>query len=235
MDVPVYCLNAEGRLEIQIMRNPRLTQKRQMVYKLTLDDGSTIRATSNHSFLLKKGEYTALKDIRPGDSLMVLTKFQAPVVNEAGKKQTDYWWLNEGAVRSNKSEHRIIAEFYQKRKIGKCEVVHHIDYNGLNNCPQNLEIMDAEAHDTLHKADKMGQKNPIFKIKSDPDKFKQYSQRMSAATSGLKNGNAFPATNEMVFEKAFELSEKLGRRFSKKEWQGFAKANSLPMTFSKFR
>jgi ribonucleotide reductase alpha subunit len=234
-DVPVYCLNDNGKLEIQMMRNPRLTQKQQQIYKLTLDDGSTIRATQNHRFLLKSGDYKELKDIRSGDSLMVLTKFQGPVVNEEGKKQTDYWWLNEGSVRANKAEHRFIAEFYQKKKIERGEVVHHIDYDGLNNRPRNLEIMTVEAHDTLHKSDKMGFKNPIFKIKADPVKFQLYSQRMSLATSGLKNGNAFPLANETIFEKAIELTQLLGCRFSKKEWQDFAKANSLPMTFSKYR
>ncbi len=234
-DVPVYCLNAQGRLEIRLMRNPRLTGTRQKVYKLTLDDGSTIRATANHKFRLKNGEYRELKDLNPGDSLMIMTRFQAPVVNEEGKKQTDYWWLNEGAVRANKAEHRLIAAYDQKRQVMQGEVVHHIDYNGLNNHPSNLEIMSVEAHNALHQADKMGLQNPIFKIKSDPERFRQYSLRMSAATSGLKNGRAYPLSNEVILEKALALSVKLGRRFSKKEWQAFARENGLPMTFSKFR
>jgi len=110
LDVPVYCLNEQGRLGIQMMRNPRLTGEKQKVYKLTLDDGSTIRATGNHKFRLKNGEYREMEALQPGDSLMILTKFQGPVVNEEGKTQSNYWWLNEGTVRANKSEHRLIAE-----------------------------------------------------------------------------------------------------------------------------
>lgn len=234
-DVPVYCLNEKGRLEIQIMRNPRLTGKQQKVYKLTLDDGSTIRATENHKFRTKNGEYKALRDLQTGESLMILTKFQGPVVNEEGRKQTDYWWFNEGMIRSNKAEHRLVAEFYHKRKINRGEVVHHVDFNGLNNHPENLAIMPVEAHNSLHQADKLGLQNPIFKIKADPDRFQQYSVKMSAATSGLRNGRAYQLSNNSILKKALALSEKLGRRFSKKEWQVFAKENGLPLSFSKFR
>lgn len=82
-DVPVYCLNEKGRLDIQIMRNPRVTGYKKKVFKVTLDDGSVIRATANHKFRLKRGEYREVRDLKPGDSLMILTKFQGPVVREA--------------------------------------------------------------------------------------------------------------------------------------------------------
>ncbi|MEZ4939225.1 MAG: hypothetical protein R3D58_00060 [Saprospiraceae bacterium] len=234
-DVPVYCLDENGRLEIQWMRNPRMTGKQQKIYKLTLDDGSTIRATVNHKFRLKNGEYCTLQDLKPGDSLMVLTKFQGPVVHEQGRTQTDYWWFNEGAMRANKAEHRLIASFFQQSKINRGEVAHHIDFNSLNNCPENLQIMSAVAHNALHQADMLGANNPMFKIKADPEKLQRYSARMSAATSGLKNGKAYPCSNEKIFAKAVQLSKQLGRRFSKKEWQEFARKNHLPMTFSKYR
>ncbi|MCB0571361.1 MAG: HNH endonuclease [Phaeodactylibacter sp.] len=202
LDVPVYCLNDEGRLEIQLMRNPRVTGLQREVYIITLDDGSTIRATSNHKFRLKNGAFREVKDLNPGDSLMILTKFQGPVVNVEGRKQTDYWWLNNGAFRSNKPEHRLIAEFYQKRRIKKGEVVHHKDYDSFNNHPDNLEAMTVEAHNALHQADMFGAQNPIFKIKADPAKLRRYSLRMSEAKPGLKNGKAYPLTNKDLFEKA---------------------------------
>ena len=211
LDIPVYCLNDKGKLEIQMMRNPRLTGRQKKVYKITLDDGSTIRATSNHKFRLKNGHYREVRDLEPGDSLMILTKFQGPVVNEEGRKQTDYWWLNNGAFRSNKSEHRLIAEYYQKRELEKGEVVHHIDYDSLNNHPDNLEVMSVEAHNALHQADMLGTQNPIFKIKADPVRFRQYSRRMSEATSGLKNGKAYQLTNKELFDKALELTSQLIR------------------------
>lgn len=234
-DVPVYCLNPQGKLEIRMMRNPRLTGEREKVYKLILDDGSVIRATANHKFRLKSAEYRELKDLKAGDSLAILTKFQSPVVSEEGKTQAHYWWLNEGLLRGNKSEHRMIAAYYHNRTIGKGEVVHHADFDSLNNHPKNLEIMSVEAHNELHRADKQGINNPIYKIKSDPEKFRQYGLRMSEATSGLKNGKAYQVSNDHILQMALKLSADLGRRFSRKEWQDFAKANRLPMSCSKFR
>jgi ribonucleotide reductase alpha subunit len=235
VDVPVYCLDERGHLDIQMMRNPRLSGRRQKIYKVTLDDGSVIRTTGNHKFRLQDGSYREVEKLNPGDSLMILTKFQGPVVNEEGRSQTDYWWFNEGVAAANKSEHRLIAAFHQQRAIRPGEVVHHIDYDSLNNAPDNLQIMAVEAHNELHRADMLGRKNPIFKLKADPEKLAAYSRKMSKATSGLKNGNAFDLTNEQLYEKALALTRRLGRRFSKKEWQDFARANGLPMTFSRFR
>jgi len=132
VDVPVYCLDERGRLDIQMMRNPRLSGRRQKIYKVTLDDGSVIRTTGNHKFRLQDGSYREVEKLNPGDSLMILTKFQGPVVNEEGRSQTDYWWFNEGVAAANKSEHRLIAAFHQQRAIRPGEVVHHIDHDGLN-------------------------------------------------------------------------------------------------------
>jgi len=40
------------------------------IYKITLDDGSFIRATGDHPFMLRNGEYKEVKNLRSGDSLM---------------------------------------------------------------------------------------------------------------------------------------------------------------------
>ncbi|MEN0051937.1 MAG: HNH endonuclease, partial [Bacteroidota bacterium] len=202
---------------------------------MTLEDGLTIRATENHKFRLKNGTYKELKDLQAGESLMILSKFQAPIVREKGKTKNDYWWLNAGQFQGNKSEHRLIAEFFYNRVIRKGEVVHHVDRDSLNNAPSNLEIMSADAHNELHSKDMLGQNNPIFKIKADPAKFEAYSAKMSESTSGLKNGNALQVSNEEILAKAIELTDYLGRRFSKKEWIAFAEKNNLPKSFSTFR
>ncbi|MEM8526268.1 MAG: ribonucleotide reductase N-terminal alpha domain-containing protein [Bacteroidota bacterium] len=234
-DVPVYCLDKAGNVVIKTMRNPRLTGRKKKVFKLTLEDGLTIRATENHKFRLKNGQYKQLKDLKEGDSLMILSKFQAPIVKEKGKTKNDYWWMNAGKFQGNKSEHRLIAEFFHNKVIRRGEVVHHKDRNSLNNFPDNLEIMSAEAHNELHSAEMKGAKNPIFKIKADAEKFAAYSAKMSEATTGFKNGNAFQVYNEEILAKAIELTDTLGRRFSKKEWIAFADQNNLPKSFSTFR
>jgi intein/homing endonuclease len=37
------------------MRNPRITGYNQDVYKVNLDDGSSIKCTGNHKFILSDG------------------------------------------------------------------------------------------------------------------------------------------------------------------------------------
>ncbi len=234
-DVPVYCLDKQGKVVVKTMRNPRVTGRKKKIFKLTLEDGLTIRATENHKFRLKNGEYKQLKDLKTGDSLMILSKYQAPIVQEANKTKNDYWWLNAGQFQGNKSEHRLIAEFFYNTVLKKGEVVHHRDRNSLNNAPDNLEIMTAEAHNELHSKEMRGENNPIFKIKADAARFEAYSAKMSEATSGLKNGNALPISNEEILAKAIELTATLGRRFSKQEWIEFAAKNNLPKSFSNFR
>ena len=234
LDVPVYCLDKAGKLSIQTMRNPRITGYNKKVYKVTLEDGLSIRVTDNHKFRLKDGTYKKASDLKEGDSLMILSKYQAPIVKEKGKTKNDYWWLHYGKYGNSKSEHRLIAE-YAQRKIQSTEVVHHIDRNNLNNHPDNLEIMSIQAHNELHTSEMRGANNPIFRIKANPKKWAAYSAKMSTATSGLKNGKAYPITNKALLQKAVELTQQLGRRFSKQEWQKFAAENELPMAFSNFR
>lgn len=47
-------------------------------------------------------------------------------------------------------EHRVIMEKVMGRALATDEVVHHIDGNGLNNDPSNLEIMKQADHRRMH-------------------------------------------------------------------------------------
>lgn len=69
----VYCYDGD-KITISKMKNIRKTGTNQKVYKLTLDNGEVIKATSNHQFMLRNGSYRELKDLKIGDSLMPLAK-----------------------------------------------------------------------------------------------------------------------------------------------------------------
>lgn len=222
IDVPVYSVNKDtGIVEIKIGRNPRITGYNQKLVRVHLDDGSHLDTTPNHNFLLLDGSKVEAKDLKPGNSLPRFTKELVPVKKE-GK---NYYRINcnTRAPYLNKTfEHRLIAKFNQPEnwnnlynnlksngfaKTGGI-VVHHINYNQLNNSPDNLQIMSFKDHAKLH---------------GDKD------------NNGEMNGRYSGFTHEQIKEHAMVLTKKLGRRFSYKEWGIYASEYKLPQAFSLFR
>lgn len=237
-DVPVFCFNGNDKVVIKYMRNPRVTGYREPIYKITLDDGSEFKTTKNHKFKLKGGEYREVKDLNPGDSLKIITKFKASIKDIFGEKarSQDYWWLNNG-FKSNRAEHVYIAEFYSGKKIipGGGEVVHHKDYDASNNSPDNLEVYKKKEHDKIHADNMRGDNNPMRRAATEwsEEKWATYKSNMSAAMSGPKNGRAYKATSEDIWDHAVKLTLEMGRKFSTKDWNRYAKGHGLPCHFNK--
>ena len=101
-DVPVFCLDFNGKTSVRTMRNPRLTGASEAVYKVTLDDNSVIRATANHKFLLKNGEYKRVDDLRGGDSLSILTRYTGSleeVLNKKGDRNGNYSGISNAELK----------------------------------------------------------------------------------------------------------------------------------------
>lgn len=71
-DVPVYCLDEQGKIAIKKMRNPRITGYDEQMYKVTISNGHSIRVTGNHKFRISAGEYRKAKDLKMGDSLLLM-------------------------------------------------------------------------------------------------------------------------------------------------------------------
>ena len=240
-DVPVYCRDPKtNSVKVRIMRNPRITGYNQQMYKITLDDSSFLRVTGNHKFILKDGSEVEAKDLKKGKSLSIMTKFLASLKDifpKANSNSQDYMWINDSYHVTNKSEHRLIVEHNNNISVPKGCVVHHKDYNSLNNDPSNLQIMTKKDHDILHSKDMVGDKNPMRRAKHEwsEEKWKEYRDNMSDSTSAEKNGRYSGVTNEELKAHALLLTKKLGYRFSKRDWQKYALENKLPSQFSKWR
>jgi ribonucleoside-diphosphate reductase alpha chain len=168
-DVPVYCYDDRGSVAVRVLRRPRVTGRNSAVYKITLDDGSTLRATANHKFRLRDGSYREVNALQAGDSLALLTKFEAPVVdvlhNAGGHSKQNSWWLTPGGGRV-RAEHRLIAEHFSNARIPGGHVVHHRDRNAQNNYPDNLEVMSKADHDRHHAQEMSGDRNPMRRAHS---------------------------------------------------------------------
>ncbi|MEP7038618.1 MAG: HNH endonuclease, partial [Acidobacteriota bacterium] len=239
-DVPVYALNERGQIVVRTMRNPRITGF-EPVYKVTLDDGSIVRATANHKLLIRGGGYKRVDELQKGDSLHIMTRFYSslhemfPIDNAPTQ---DYIWVNNGGQKTSIGEHRLIAQFHENlERIPARHVVHHKDFNGRNNRPENLQIMSVEDHNRLHGDLMKGENNPMVRAQTEwsDEKWTKYRQDMSVATSGEKNGRFSGFSNEDLKTCALELTKQIGRRFSAKEWAKYAGKRGLPTQFSKWR
>jgi len=96
-DVPVFCQDDEARKQgklkvvVKMARNFRKTRENVDVYKVILDDGSSITSTADHQFMLRDGTYRALRELKAGDSLMPFnTKIHKVVSIEYAEKADVY-------------------------------------------------------------------------------------------------------------------------------------------------
>lgn len=221
-DVPVYSVDkVSGKVSIKMARHPRITGYDKKLVRVLLDDGSYFDVTPDHKCLLLDGTTVLAKDLNYGNSLPRFTKNLEPVKTGGNDYYRIYGNVRD-ASKDKTFEHRLIAKFYnqeewdfiynQAKKNGFAQtggpVVHHKDYNPLNNTPDNLQIMTFRDHAELHgNIDQAGENNSRY--------------------CGF--------TSQEIREKALNFTQKLGHRFSIKEWVDFAKKNNLPVGFSEFR
>jgi len=238
-DVPVFCYDDRGTVAVRTMRHPRVTGKKKAVLRITLDDGSVVRATDNHKFRLRDGTYKEVRDFQAGDSLKILTRFKASIKDifpNANSRSQDYWWINNGKA-TNRLEHRYIAEYFYATKIPAGAVVHHVDFDAQNNRPDNLRIMTKGEHDALHGRTMIGDANPMRRAKTEwsAERLAAYAHKHRIAKSGSGNPRFGGVSNEELRTAALELTLAHGHRFSSDEWADFAEAMNLPTQFSGWR
>lgn len=233
VDVPVYAVGPRGNLVIRTMRHPRVTGRNVPVYEVEIEGGHTFRATGNHKLLTSEGEYREVQDLQTGDSLHIGYRTLGTIKDffpGANANSQEYVWVRNQNRKSYEPEHRKIYE-YHYGEIPAGHVIHHVDYNGQNNTPKNLDCLSKEAHDELHRADKLGEKNPYHRMDD------AWRERFHASTrpAGEGNGNHSGWSNEEVRTAGQELARSLGRRFSRREWRAHAESLGAPVAFSPYR
>jgi ribonucleotide reductase alpha subunit len=223
LDVPVYSTDEFGNVSIKMGRNPRVTGYNQKLLRIHTDKDFYVDVTPNHKMMTRDGQIVEAKDLQIGQSLMPFTKRQEKFSSDG----QPYWRVYTNALTEKEGkimEHRLISKFndsngWESAKIrteecGGCAntggiVVHHKDFNGLNNSPDNLAVMTWREHQLLHAqlADVSGEKNPRYSGFADDD----------------------------IRNRAIELTKELGRRFSHKEWVNDTNVSNMPRSFSAHR
>ena len=176
VDVPVYSVDPDGKVGIKWGRNPRKTGVSAKLVEILLEDGTSLRVTPNHKMLLLDGVGCEAQDLQPGDSLPRFTKRQETVSATSNKKYLRVYGNTLDARKDKVFEHRLIADFYFPEKMESLRregvtngwmrggvVVHHKNFDPLDNRPENLEVMSFRDHNSYHaKLSYAGADNPMW-------------------------------------------------------------------------
>ncbi|MBU1177032.1 MAG: DNA topoisomerase (ATP-hydrolyzing) subunit B [Patescibacteria group bacterium] len=151
-----YTIKKNGSVGIEQIRNIRRTKKNNQVVKVILDNGEEIVCTPDHKFMLKNGKYKEVKDLTINDSLMPLYRKLSKKEKRITIEGYEMIW-NPNPINLKHEwvfTHLLSDEYNLKNKIyleKDNSHKHHIDFNKLNNNPNNIKRMSKEDHMAYHR------------------------------------------------------------------------------------
>jgi hypothetical protein len=129
-----------------------LTRKNSELYRVTLDDGTYLDTTPDHEYMLRDGSFKRADELTKGQSLM-------PFYSRKSEKKKDRIVGYEKVFNPNTGKykfthtmvaHGCIRDLEQEKLIGEQFDTHHVDFNKLNNHPNNLVRLTHSEHFKLH-------------------------------------------------------------------------------------
>ena len=170
--------------------HPRKKKGNRQGYKVTFDDGKFVIGSLKHPFMMRDGSYKMVYELRVGDSVMPFYQHEYGYKKNGIKPYRRVYNFSKGY----QSIHKLVVEQFQ-RKLNGDEVIHHKDFNGFNNSPDNLQIMDRKAHIEFHTNHSKNviwgdenYENQLNKLKSHPN----YINREFHHWDGERNGENNP-------------------------------------------
>ncbi len=147
-----YTFNHKSKeIEIAEIKNPRLTKKNSELVKVILDNGEEIRCTPDHKFMLRNGKYLEAKKLKPGYSLM--PAYFRHSTKEDDQQTIGYSMIFQPIKATWDWAHRLADKYNILRGVysnSAGRIRHHLDFNKLNNNPNNIIRMDWKQHWLLH-------------------------------------------------------------------------------------
>jgi hypothetical protein len=199
--------------------HPRKKKGVRQGYKITFDNGQSIIGSLKHPFLMRDGSKKRLFELRVGDSVMPFYEKEYGYNKHGFKRYRRLYNFSRGWQQ----EHKIVAEqFY--RPLEKNEVIHHKNFNGSDNTPENLEIMDWKEHKRFHSDHnknvlwgEKNYKNQLHKLKSHPN----YVNRAVHHWNGERVGSSNPFYGKQhTIESNEKRSKSLKEAFINKDQTG---------------
>ena len=98
-DVNVYCLDGDGNIKVSKMFHPRVSGYNVELVKITLTDGTVLKATVNHMFLTDEG-YVMAGDLFDGYKIVTIKNnvILPSDIDEEDKQFTEYTGTKKGTV-----------------------------------------------------------------------------------------------------------------------------------------
>jgi len=148
-----FTIDGKNNIKVAQIKNPRLTKKNAEIMKITLDNGEEIRCTLNHRFMLRDGTYKEAQDLESGDSLMPIYLRLSNEEDESNPKLKDYQMAYNPRKNIWEFCHNLADEWNIDNKIyqkNTGRIRHHVDFNKLNNNPDNIRRMYWKEHWKTH-------------------------------------------------------------------------------------
>ena len=146
-----FTVNNLGLISIAEIKSPRLTREKAEIMKVFLDNGEEIRCTPNHRFMLRSGIYKEARDLKPRESLMPIYQKLSEKTDELNREGYMLIYQNKKnewvPIHHLADNYNLSAKKYLK---SNGRVRHHIDFNKLNNNPDNIIRMQWEEHWRTH-------------------------------------------------------------------------------------
>ena len=165
-----YTIKENGDMGVERIKNVRKTKMSVEVVKVIVDNEEEIICTPDHLFMLRNGSYKKAIELKKEDSLMPLYKKYSEIKGRITIKGYEMV-LNPESSRWIFT-HILADEYNLKNKVydkNENEHRHHVNFNKLNNSPDNLIRIGKEDHLELHRkhAKKtLGRPDVIAKIKA---------------------------------------------------------------------
>jgi hypothetical protein len=126
---------------------------KDVVYRVTFTDGTSVRANADHEFLCRDGVKRKVKDLKVGSPLMPF--FTANRQMKGQRLHAGYERVYLPGPMKYAYTHRVVGRFLNGGVDpvtwdGDRAVLHHVDFNCKNNSPGNFRWMGWAAHRALH-------------------------------------------------------------------------------------
>jgi thymidylate synthase len=132
------------------IESAHITKKTSDLVEVMLDNGEKVRCTPDHRFQLRDGSYKEADQLTNGDSLMPC--YVSNSLNEGDGRNSAYAYGDGYAtIKDNRDgSWRLVHKLVSGNVDGSGLDAHHLDFNSLNNNPNNFQLLSKAEHKSIH-------------------------------------------------------------------------------------